>query len=381
MVGVKFKKGRYSVEAGGLVAGTRRIGREFSAAREATGLSYLNSGYHVVEDEIRAIDTLGGKVKLTADWSPVKMYVQGAYKGLVADAGPDQMPNMTGWTLRESGRGNQFNVFGGALVQFADFQIAPNVMYQRPLEGPLPNIGDLMGDSSGVYYPGLAPRNIQEHPFAVLENRETIGLELLLAYDPTPATYMWMWDNTKREDAPLAASLDFIYRIQRTGRDAAIGFSAEGQPQVLGAVGPQDVWELKGRIISNLSKDWRIVGNLFGGQAQANSGGSQQLDRVVNRAGGDVRVGYRKLLMAAAVQVNDWGPYDYHRDYNITYPLQLYSDVSYAFKFTDWLNDFYSRIGASYRMRFLDEYSVPLLIDTGKSGYIYEVRTYMHVTL
>jgi beta-galactosidase len=380
-VAVRWKKHNYTVEAGGIIAGTRRIGRPFSSVKSATGISYLNSGQHVVEDEIRPVDTLGAKVKVVADWSAVKAYVQGTYKGLVADGGPDEMPNFTGWSVRESGRGNQFNVLGGVLWQVADFQIAPNVLYQRPLESALPVIGDFMSANSGIYYPGTAPRNIRDDPFVVLENRETIAFEMLLAYDPTPGTYMWMWDNQKREDAPFAANLDFVYRIQPTARDSGIGFSAQGNPQVLGAVGAANVWELKSRVILNLPDQWRILANIYGGQGQANSGGSALLDRMVTRVGGDFRVVRSRLSVAGAVNVNDWGPYDYHRDYNITFPLQLYGDVSYALKWSEWMKDLYSRIGASYRMRFLDEYSVPLVLDAGQNNYLWEMRTYLNVTL
>jgi hypothetical protein len=55
-------------------------------------------------------------------------------------------------------------------------------------------------------------RNIQDDPFAV-GNRETVA-ELLLSYDPTPATWMYEWDNDFAEDAKFAMNLGFVFISQ-----------------------------------------------------------------------------------------------------------------------------------------------------------------------
>jgi hypothetical protein len=38
--------------------------------------------------------------------------------------------------------------------------------------------------------------------------------------------------------------------------------------------------------------------------------------RLVERLGGDLRVIYDKVKVVSSVKVNDWGPFDYHRDFN-----------------------------------------------------------------
>jgi hypothetical protein len=43
-----------------------------------------------------------------------------------------------------------------------------------------------------------------------------------LSYDPTPATWMYEWDNDFAEDAKFAMNLGFVH--QPTAQDAAIGF-------------------------------------------------------------------------------------------------------------------------------------------------------------
>jgi len=378
---MRWKSGRYQVDAGGIVAGSNHIEREFVGVREGTGVTYADSGFHVVEDEIRPVDTLGGKARFTADWSPAKVYLQGGYKGLVANAGPDEMPNVAGWTLREAGRGNHYHAVGGVLFQLGDFQVAPNFLYQRPIEGPLPNIDDLYASGSGNYYPGVSPRNVRESPFAVLENRETIGLEMVLGYDPTPGTWMWLWDNDRREDADFASNLDFVYRIQPTSRDSGIGFSATGEPLIFGAAPPaRNAWDVTSRSIMNLPADVRIKLTLYAGQGQGNAGGTAVLDRTILRGGGDVRLTWDQLAIQGGLKLSDWGPYDYHRDFNITFPMQMMADTSYAVNTSEWLVDFYSRFGVRYMMRMLDEFSVPVA-EGPDDGYVWEVRTYMHVGL
>jgi len=131
----------------------------------------------------------------------------------------------------------------GVLMTFGSFQAAPNLLFQRPIVGPTPAIADGYDASNGMYYAGVTPRNYLTDPFVVLDNRETVGGELLFVYDPTPATWYWMWDRDKREDADFAASLDLVYRHQPTSRDATLVILADGS-QVPSAAAPpaHDVW-------------------------------------------------------------------------------------------------------------------------------------------
>jgi hypothetical protein len=56
-------------------------------------------------------------------------------------------------------------------------------------------------------------------------------------------------------------------------------------------------------------------------------------------------VTYGRAVFEGAVKVDDWGPYDYHRDYNLTYPVQVMADLSWAFDLPQWLVIAYNRIG------------------------------------
>ena len=147
-------------------------------------------------------DTWGGKVKLTFSSGPINWYAQGAAMGLVAGGGADYTKTFTGWKLKDSGSGNQFNILSGFTYMIGDFQFAPNFLWQKPVVDPIP---------SDVPAPGR-PRNILDDPFAVRANRETTAGELLITYDPTPGSWMYEWDNDMAEDAPLAVSAGFVYR-------------------------------------------------------------------------------------------------------------------------------------------------------------------------
>ena len=90
------------------------------------------------------------------------------------------------------------------------------------------------------------PRNVLDDPFAVRGNRETTAGELILTYDPTPATWMWAWDNDVREDAPARRSIGFSCASTTTA-DAA---SASGRGPGLRLPGRDaarrgDLWEVQ----------------------------------------------------------------------------------------------------------------------------------------
>jgi hypothetical protein len=67
--------------------------------------------------------------------------------------------------------------------------------------------------------------------------------------------------------------------------------------------------------VSKVHPDLGFIGNFYFGNAQAN--GSDE--RVIERLGGDIRIIYNKVKVTTTVKVNDWGPFDYHRDFNLTY--------------------------------------------------------------
>ncbi|MGM0744654.1 MAG: glycosidase, partial [Bacteroidota bacterium] len=281
----------------------------------------------------------------------------------------------------------------GFTYMLGNIQVAPNFLWQKPIEGPIP---------SGVEAPAR-PRNILDDPFVVRANREQVAGELLLTYDPTPGTYMYEWDNDMAEDAAFAMSLGFVYRYLPTTQDAAIGilpdgrtfFPFPGAPPVPdeNVFGLNGLWEVNARIVSKVNRDLGIIANLYGGEAQAN--GSDP--RMITRFGGDLRMIYKQFKISSHVKVNDWGPYDYHRDFNLTFPLQLMADFSTDLGRPDWFDLPSTRIGVRGTWRSLDDFSPryaptymmdpsgELVPDPTASGFDngseWEFRTYIQINL
>jgi len=197
------------------------------------------------------------------------------------------------------------------------------------------------------------------------------------------------------EDASFAISADFVYRHHTTTQDAAIGIMANGRTIFAfpGAPPAEDLWEISSRIVSKLNPNLGLIVNLYGGNAQSN--GSDE--RLIKRFGTDIRLIYKKVKLTSVVKVNDWGPYDYHRDFNLTYPLQLMADLSYSVIKPEWFILPETRIGIRCTWRSLDQYSprycpVKTMNSSGEwvpdptapgygNGSEWEIRTYIHFNL
>lgn len=375
-LGLKTQFGRVGVEVGGLWGGQPLNGRVFQFAEGESG------NYVVYTDEINSMDNWGGKVKFTFSKGAFNWYGQAAAMGLVANGGADNTKTFTGWKLKDSGSGNQTNVLSGFTVGLGNFQIAPNFLWQKPIVAAMPN---------DVNAPGRL-RNIQDDPFAVRANRETIAGELLLSYDPTPATWMYEWDNDRAEDAKFAFNLGFVYRHLPTTQDAAVGFLSNRTSFAFPNAAPaHDLWEVNSRMVSKVNAEIGLIGNLYFGNAQANGSDT----RLIERIGGDVRVIYNKIKLIHSFKINDWGPFDYHRDFNLTYPVQLMLDLSTTIGKPDWFILPNTQLGIRGTWRSLDQYSPryspnatlpfatsPTISPVGfGNGNEWEIRTYLHINI
>ena len=361
--------GRFNIEFGGIWSGENKAGQRFQIVDKT------DTGYAVYIDRIRSSDAFGGKAKITYSKGRWNWYAQTAAMGLVADGGPTSVQTFAGWRLKDSGKGNQTNFLTGFTYLTGDFQIAPNFLYQKPIEGPIP------GD---VPPPGR-PRNVLDDPFAVRENRETVAGELLITYDPTPASWMYSWDSDLREDASLAVSAGFVFRHLPTTQDVSIGIMADGYTTFAfdSATPPRDLWEAHARIVSSLRPGLRLIANLYTGTGEPNGADA----RKVKRFGADIRVVRNSVRLATTVRINDWGPYDYHRDFNLTFPLQLAADLSTSLGAPNWLDTPQTRLGVKAVWRSLDQYSPRYLPAGGISapgqpkGNEWEIRTYLHLSV
>jgi hypothetical protein len=374
---VERKYEHVGFQLGGIWGGQPLNGREYQ------DIKYQNGFSSVVIDRIKAKDNWGGKAKITFQKGGFNWYAQSAVMGLVANGGFDQTKTFTGWKLKDTGSGNQSNFLTGFAYNTGKFQIAPNFLWQKPLVAAMPN---------DVGAPGRL-RNIQDDPFAVRGNRETTAGELLLTYDPTPGTWMYEWDNDRAEDAKFAMNLGFVYRHLPTTQDAWVGFLANRSSFAFPNSAPaEDLWEVNSRIVSKINPEFGFIANLYYGNGQAN--GSDE--RLIKRAGGDVRMVYNKLKVTAMAKFNDWGPFDYHRDFNLTYPAQFMLDFSTSVGKPDWFILPDTKVGLRGTWRSLDQYSprytpnqtssafatAPIASPVGfDNGSEWEIRTYIHINI
>ena len=383
---IKREFGSVGVEVGGIWGGEPLNGRSFQVAEinEEWLVSLDKSGpkYTIYNDKINSDDNWGGKAKITFASGKFQWYAQGAAMGLVANGGADYTKTITGWRLKDSGSGNQTNFLSGFAVNTGNFQIAPNFLWQKPLVDAMPN---------DVQAPGRL-RNIQDDPFAVRANRETVAGELLLTYDPTPGTWMYEWDNDTAEDAKFAISAGFVYRHHPTAQDAAVGFLSNRTAFAFPNAAPaHDLWESNTRIVSKVRPDLGLIANIYFGNAQSN--GSDE--RLIERFGGDIRLIYKKIKLVHSWKINDWGPFDYHRDFNLTYPVQLMLDISTSVGKPNWFILPETKIGIRGTWRTLDQYSprylpnvaeefatAPIISPVGfGNGNEWEIRTYVHINI
>jgi beta-galactosidase len=365
--------GSTKVEWGGLWSGGTKEGQAFQ----------VFDGEQVLQDRVKASDAFGTRAKVTVQKGRWNWYAQGAAMGVVADGFSDQTMTFTGWQLRDSGLGNQWNAMTGFSVNFGNWSIAPNVLWQKPIVGPVP---------ADAPQPAR-PRNVLDDPFAVRANREQTAAEVLVTWDPTPATFMYAWDTDNREDAKLAVSVGATYRSYPTTQDAAIGILADGRTLFAfpGATPARDLWEVRTRIVSRVSPDTRLIANAYAGTAEPT--GNDQ--RKISRYGGDLRLTKGSVMMMTQAKFNDWGPYDYHRDFNLTFPTQLMADVSYVLGLPQMMPSApQTRFGVRGIWRSLDRFSprfCPAQVADnlgnlscdptapGDNGSEWEVRTYVTV--
>ncbi|RME97210.1 MAG: glycosidase [Bacteroidetes bacterium] len=376
----KKKMGPLGIEVGGIWGGQPLQGRVFQLVNPEK-----SDDPTPYQDQIRPEDTWGGKVKFTYAQGRINWYASAAAQGLVANGGFDATRTFTGWRLKDSGSGNQYNFLSGFTVSFGDLQVAPNFLWQRPIVGPMTN---------GLEAPGRL-RNILSDPFVVRANREQVAGEILFTWDPTPGTWMYEWNNDQVEDAKLAISAGFVYRHLPTSQDAAIGILPDGRTFFAfpGAAPAQDLWEAHARLVSKLSPELGWIANIYTGTAQANG----DSDRLIRRFGIDLRAIYKKMKAIVAYRNNDWGPFDYHRDFNLTFPHQVSLDLSTTLGTPQWFALPETKIGLMGTFRTLDQFSprycpTRIINAAGESecdptavgfdnGQEWEIRTYLHVNI
>jgi hypothetical protein len=352
------------LELGGIMSATEKDGDAYTR---------LSSNGNIVLDEVEFKDTLGLKGKLSFDLFNTLSYVAVDIGGLVADGG-DGLREF-GTRLPYSNLGNKNEYEAGMMINFGDYMLFPRILYRTNLVDANPTIPANIGPG-GILEPGLTPRNREKDPFAVLGNREARSAELFLTYDPTGGTPFYAWDNDMREDAAFAYNIGVNYTEHPTFTDAYLFFfEPTGENVPFGAGLPtEDVWTISSRMVFNPDGNARYIINLLAGNEQS-TGNPERGTREFYELEGKVVLRNRHVI-SGYFKKDAWGPYDFHRQFNVTFPEQYMLDYSYLLDHRrDWLRS--TQIGLRTLYRSLDENSPTNEYLDGENDYLIQTHFYM----
>jgi beta-galactosidase len=310
---------KIKLELGGIMSANEKIDDQYDR---------IGSNGDIILDQIKSEDTFGFKAKLKFPLFGTQSYVSAHHAGLVADAG-GQLKDFgirDPTALPYSRAGNKQEYEAGMTMNFGNLMVIPRVLYRDNLVDANPFIPPSGG--GGVINPGISPRDTDNDPFAVLGNREARSGEVFLTWDPTGATPFYDWDNDWREDAKFAFNLGANYTEYPTATDAHLFFFTEGGTNASFGAGlpAEDVWTISSRMVFNPSQSAKYIVNIINASNQSTGnpdGGTREYFEIHAKA----VLGGKHILSGYFMQ-DAWGPYDFHRQFNVIFPEQFKVDYS-----------------------------------------------------
>ena len=118
----------------------------------------------------------------------------------------------------------------------------------------------------------------------------------------------------------------------------------------------------------------RYIANISAGKQQSTG---KPNEKAVEFFGVDGKVILdNKHVYAGYIKKDDFGPYDFYRQFNLVYPLQLKLEYT---RLLDQIGDedLSSKWGVKFFYRELDVLSDAAEFDNGKNDYMFEIQTYM----
>ena len=358
----KRSLGGGELEIGGIIAATEKVGDEYDRLE----------GDDVVLDEIEDEDTLGLKVIYTRDvGSSAKGYIGLNYAGLVANGG-DHLTE-AGTELPYSSLGNKQEIDGGILINAGNYSFYPRFLIRENLVDANPNVEPTTTGTSVTG--GISARNTDDDPFAVLDNREARSVELVMTYDPTPATYFYHWNADLLEDAAFAYNLGITATTYDTSTDAELFFFEPIGGNASFGVGQEaeDVYLIRSKLIFNPRKGRKYVVNLEAGKQQTTGLPSDEAIEYTSVSGKFIID--REHIFTASIDADAFGPYDFQRQFNLTYPLQV--GLGYTHLLDNKRDELLSsKFGVKLLYRSLDENSPEDEYEDGDNDHMYELQTF-----
>lgn len=330
------------------------------SGRDKIGESYEEQGSSV-RKEIESKDTIGLKAKVGHQLTDSsKLYVAGQYAGLVADAGAPLVE--MGTRLPYAGEGNKVVAEAGLQINHGNYMFFPRVF-----------VRDNLVDANES-----TPRNTEADPFAVLGNRKVRAAEMMLTYDPTPATPFYDWDNDMREDAKLAFNVGLTYMDFGTKTDAYKAYFSddvfEGEAPFASGLNADELWLLSSKVVLNPSNTYRAVLRADVGKEQTT--GSPDVANT-NFKSLDAKVIYKnRHIVNAYVAKDKWGPYDFQRQFGIIYPEQIRLGYTYLLD-KGVKEENASKVGVKLHYRSLDKQNDEYEMDGYRNNDMYEIQTFV----
>ena len=221
----------------------------------------------------------------------------------------------------------------------------------------------------------MAPRNFDDDPFAVLGNREAKAAEVIVTYDPTPATDFYHWNADVTEDARFAFNVGLTYTEYPTATDSELFFFEEGGTNAPFGAGlvAEDLYLFKTKMIFNPSPARKYVLGLTGGKQQSTG---QPGEETVEFWGIDGKlVLHNRHIFSGYYKKDAFGPYDFYRQFNLTYPQQFKFEYAYLL---DALQDedSSSKYGVRFYHRRLGENSPEDEFEDGANQYMFEAQVF-----
>jgi hypothetical protein len=305
-------------------------------------------------------DALAVKGRIT--WQPVSYIsfrAEYIHAGLVADTNPADQRDSVLWT--DIGTGNRDEVKGGMTGIYGPFTLQLNALWRQPIIDALTD-PSVPGGLRHSMYPAVSLRPAEDaDPFTVYRNRKALQFETIFAFDPQGATWMWAWDNDDQENSVFASSISGVYSVYQgatdpftyVGEDDLIHNLDTGLPEVRGT------GSLLWRVIFNPLPDLRIVNRaeFVRGQSTGGAAAGDSTDRLINGFQNILKVRYKRVVVSGLAAFDLWGPEEYNRTWNQTYPLRWGLEVSYSLQPLPSLLDRSNRVGAGWKGLIRDRYS------------------------
>ncbi len=352
------------LELGGMMSNPQKEGDRYDRIEDG----------EIVVDNVEYEDTLAFKARYEFDVGPTEPYVEVNLAGLVADSSAFKEDRES--ELPWSALGNKQVIEAGLRYIDTPHMYFPRIFYRENLVDANPTIAPVtVGPNLS---PGIDPRNREEDPFAVLDNRQVAAVEFVYTYDPSPGSWFYDWDVDMKETSRWAFNLSLTGKSYKENADSELFFFDDGGVNAPFGAGleAEDVWLLKSKIIHNPRPGLRNIYNVYLGTKQTSGLPGQETLEFFSIDG--KMIINNKHIFAGHIKIDDFGPEDFYEQFNLVYPLQL--KFEYA-RLLDALGDEKrsSKWGVKAYYRELDELSPPDEYLEGENDYMMEVQTYFQL--